>query len=184
MAKVTDTRGGIATKEGLGTIANRLVRLRKEAGLSQAQMAEKLGISQPVVSDYERGASRLHGELILKVAEILNVSADELLGKETNKPKARPTGKVQRSSRKSPISRAASKTKSSSSSQLSSASSSKPKSEKKRFLMGKRGYILSTSFTSPPPHVSPMTAPNVMCTYLPRPLLLSLIGTYKVTAFG
>jgi len=33
--------------------------------------------------------------LILKVAEILNVSADELLGKETNKPKARPTGKVQ-----------------------------------------------------------------------------------------
>lgn len=58
-------------------------------------MAERLGISQPVVSDYERGAIRLHGELILKVAEILNVSADELLGKETNKPKARPTGKVQ-----------------------------------------------------------------------------------------
>ena len=95
MAKVTDTRRGIATKEGLETIAQRLVRLRKEAGLSQAQMAEKLGLSQPVVSDYERGASRLHGELILKVAEILNVSADELLGKETNKPKARPTGKVQ-----------------------------------------------------------------------------------------
>lgn len=58
-------------------------------------MAEKLGLSQPVVSDYERGASRLHGELILKVAEILNVSPDELLGKETNKPKARPSGKVQ-----------------------------------------------------------------------------------------
>jgi transcriptional regulator with XRE-family HTH domain len=95
MAKVTDTRRGLATKEGLETIAQRLVRLRKEAGLSQAQMAEKLGLSQPVVSDYERGASRLHGELILKVAEILNVSADELLGKETNKPKARPTGKVQ-----------------------------------------------------------------------------------------
>lgn len=95
MAKVTDTRRGIATKEGLETIAQRLVRLRKEAGLSQAQMAEKLGLSQPVVSDYERGASRLHGELILKVAEILNVSADELLGKETNKPKARPSGKVQ-----------------------------------------------------------------------------------------
>lgn len=95
MAKVTDNRRGVATKEGLGTIANRLVRLRKEAGLSQAQMAEKLGISQTVVSDYERGALRLHGELILKLAEILGVSADELLGRETNKPKARPTGKVQ-----------------------------------------------------------------------------------------
>lgn len=95
MAKVKDNRRGIATKEGLGTIAQRLVRLRKEAGLSQAQVAEKLGISQPVVSDYERGAARLHGELILKAAEILNVSADELLGRETSKPKARATGKVQ-----------------------------------------------------------------------------------------
>ena len=88
-------RRGIATKEGLETIAQRLVRLRKEAGLSQAQMAERLGISQPVVSDYERRAIRLHGELILKVAEILNVTADELLGRETKKPKARPSGKVQ-----------------------------------------------------------------------------------------
>lgn len=95
MAKVKDNRRGIATKEGLGTIAQRLVRLRKEAGLSQAQMAEKLGISQTVVSDYERGALRLHGELILKLSEILSVSADELLGRETNKPKARPSGKVQ-----------------------------------------------------------------------------------------
>lgn len=58
-------------------------------------MAERLGISQPVVSDYERGAIRLHGELILKVAEIMNVTADELLGCETKKPKARPSGKVQ-----------------------------------------------------------------------------------------
>jgi len=37
-------------------------------------------VSQPVVSDYERGGLRLHGELILRVAEILDVSANELLG--------------------------------------------------------------------------------------------------------
>lgn len=96
MAKVTDNRRGVATKEGLETIAQRLVRLRKQAGLSQMQMAEKLGISQPVVSDYERGASRLHGELILKVAEILNVTADELLGKESLPKQPRATGKVQK----------------------------------------------------------------------------------------
>jgi transcriptional regulator with XRE-family HTH domain len=50
-------------------------------------MVEKLGVSQPVVSDYERGVSHLHCELILKVADILGVSADELLGRETAKPK-------------------------------------------------------------------------------------------------
>lgn len=71
---------GVATAEGLETIAQRLVRLRKERGLIQTQMAKRLGVSQPVVSDYERGGLRLHGELILKVAEILDVSANELLG--------------------------------------------------------------------------------------------------------
>jgi transcriptional regulator with XRE-family HTH domain len=76
-------RRGVATAQGLDTIAQRLVRLRKQRGLTQAQMAERLGVSQPVVSDYERGSLRLHGELILKVAEILDVSADELLGSET-----------------------------------------------------------------------------------------------------
>ena len=47
------------------------------------QMAKRLGVSQPVVSDYERGGLRLHGELILKVAEILDLSANELLGLDT-----------------------------------------------------------------------------------------------------
>ena len=95
-------------------------------------MAEKLGVAQTVVSDYERGALRLHGELILKLAEILSVSADELLGRETNKPKARPSGKASRSLKKSPICRVVSRIKWSSSSRPSSANS-KPKSKKTAF---------------------------------------------------
>ena len=83
MAKRAIKKRGVATVEGLETIAQRLVRLRKERGLTQAQMAKRLGVSQPVVSDYERGGLRLHGELILKVAEILDVSANELLGLDT-----------------------------------------------------------------------------------------------------
>jgi len=90
VGKVSVNKRGVATKEGLETIAQRLVRLRKERGITQAQMATMLGISQPVVSDYERGALRLHGELILKVAEILNVSADELLGREEPSPRKKP----------------------------------------------------------------------------------------------
>jgi len=71
---------GMATKEGFETIAQRLVRLRREKGITQVEMAQLLGVSQSVVSDYERGGLRLHGELIAKVAEILGVSADEILG--------------------------------------------------------------------------------------------------------
>jgi transcriptional regulator with XRE-family HTH domain len=39
-----------------------------------------LGITQPHVSGYERGTLRLHGDLIVKLTQILGVSADELLG--------------------------------------------------------------------------------------------------------
>jgi transcriptional regulator with XRE-family HTH domain len=67
-------------QEAPETIARRLQRLRREKGVTQAELAELLGVSQPIVSDYERGELRLHGELIVKLAEILNCSADELLG--------------------------------------------------------------------------------------------------------
>jgi hypothetical protein len=90
-------------------------------------MAERLGVSQPVVSDYERGALRLHG---LKVAEILRVSADDLLGRETNKPKARPAGKVQQLFEGVFNLLGRQQDKWSSSSPPSSASNSKPKSKK------------------------------------------------------
>jgi len=62
------------------TPGERLARLRRERGLTQQELAELLGVSQPVVSDYERGELRLHGELILQLAEILDASADEILG--------------------------------------------------------------------------------------------------------
>jgi transcriptional regulator with XRE-family HTH domain len=58
----------------------RVAQLRRECGLTQQEMAKRLGVSQPVVSDYKCGALRLHGELIAKLAEILAVSADEILG--------------------------------------------------------------------------------------------------------
>jgi transcriptional regulator with XRE-family HTH domain len=74
-------RRGLATREGMETIAQRVMRLRKERGISQGEVAERLGLSQANVSDYERGVLRLHGELIIKLAEILDVSTDELLGR-------------------------------------------------------------------------------------------------------
>jgi transcriptional regulator with XRE-family HTH domain len=62
------------------TIAQRLARIRRERGMTQVEMAQRLGVAQPVVSDYERGELRLHGELIVKLSGILGVSSEELLG--------------------------------------------------------------------------------------------------------
>ncbi len=61
-------------------IGTRLAKLRKEKGITQVELSERLGVSQPMASDYERGKLRLHGELIIQLCEILGVSADEILG--------------------------------------------------------------------------------------------------------
>jgi transcriptional regulator with XRE-family HTH domain len=64
------------------SLGHRLARLRKERGITQAELAERLKISQTTVSDYERGRLRMHGDVILALARLLNISADDLLGLE------------------------------------------------------------------------------------------------------
>lgn len=61
-------------------IGARLAQLRKEKGITQGELAKLLKISQPMVSDYERGELRLHGELIIELTNILGCTADDLLG--------------------------------------------------------------------------------------------------------
>jgi len=84
-----------ASSQAAAEIGARLAALRKERGITQKEFAERLGVSQPMVSDYERGELRLHGELILQITQILDVSADELLGR-TQDAKVTDPGKNRR----------------------------------------------------------------------------------------
>lgn len=67
----------LATDE---TFGQRLARLRKERGLTQTELAEKIGIIQVLIADYERDKLRLNAEMICRLAKALGVSADILLG--------------------------------------------------------------------------------------------------------
>jgi transcriptional regulator with XRE-family HTH domain len=62
------------------TIGQRIARFRKMRGFTQKQLAEKIGIVQNLVSDYENGKLRLYDEMLAHFASALKVSADELLG--------------------------------------------------------------------------------------------------------
>jgi len=62
------------------TIAKRLGEIRRRQGKTQIEIAEKLGITQSLVSEYERGRLRLHAGLVAAFAKTLRVSADEILG--------------------------------------------------------------------------------------------------------
>ncbi len=73
-------RRGLATDEGARRIGEHIARLRKERGITQVEMAERLGLSQSIVSKYESGELRLHAELIVRLAELFRTSTDEVLG--------------------------------------------------------------------------------------------------------
>jgi transcriptional regulator with XRE-family HTH domain len=72
----------------------RLARLRKERGFTQSELAQKIGLTQTLVSDYERGKLRLNAEMLTRFALALEVTSDEILGidrkdKARAKPQAR-----------------------------------------------------------------------------------------------
>lgn len=63
----------------------RLKELRKEAGLTQKQIAEKFGIKQPNYQQWESGKRKPGEETLKKFADFFNVSIDYLLGKTHNR---------------------------------------------------------------------------------------------------
>ena len=65
--------------------AERLKTLRKQVKLTQAQIAEKLDISQQAYASWERGVKKPTQENLVKIAQVLNVSVDYLVGNSEEK---------------------------------------------------------------------------------------------------
>ena len=65
--------------------SERLKKLRKQTQLTQVDVAEKLGISQPAYASWERGVKKPTQENLVKIAQILNVSVDYLVGNSDNR---------------------------------------------------------------------------------------------------
>ncbi len=66
--------------ENLTDFGKRLVKLRKAAGYTQTELAGELGVSQRMISYYEGHSEFPPSSLLPKLAELLGVSTDELLG--------------------------------------------------------------------------------------------------------
>lgn len=60
-------------------------RIRKERGLRQKDVAEKLGIATHSYTRYECGVRRPNIDTLLKIADILGVKASELLDETDDK---------------------------------------------------------------------------------------------------
>ena len=69
-----ETTGGVTMNFG-----DKLKELRKEKGLSQKDLAEKLNVTQRTISYYENSTTApSNAEIVTKIADALNVRLDEL----------------------------------------------------------------------------------------------------------
>ena len=72
--------------------ANRLYELRKKQGLSQEELAEKLGVSRQAVSKWERSEASPDTDNLIALAKIYGLSLDELIyGEKEGKQKENQT---------------------------------------------------------------------------------------------
>ena len=62
------------------TFSIRIKELRKENGLTQKQLADKLQTTNSAVCDWERGRTQPDLETLAKIASLFSVSSDYLLG--------------------------------------------------------------------------------------------------------
>jgi transcriptional regulator with XRE-family HTH domain len=73
------------------TFGQRLARLRKEAGFTQQELADEIGISRRMLAYYEVQTQHPPASLLPRLSKVLNVSLDALLGVEASVRKGRPT---------------------------------------------------------------------------------------------
>ena len=66
-------------------IGKRLAQLRNARSITQTDLAKKVGLAQNIVSDFERGRTRLNADALILFAKALNVTADQILGLDSRR---------------------------------------------------------------------------------------------------
>ncbi len=86
--------------DALTDFGKRLAKLRKDAGYTQTELATELGVTQRMISYYEGHTEYPPSAILPNLANLLGVTADELLGikplKKTKKPDTRLQRRMQK----------------------------------------------------------------------------------------
>ena len=64
------------------TLEEQIKHYRKQAGLSQEKMAEKIGVSRQAITKWENGAGTPDIANLMAIADLFQISVDELLSNE------------------------------------------------------------------------------------------------------
>lgn len=63
-------------------IGNKLFLVRRKLGMTQAEVAEKAGISDRTYADIERGTVNMRVETLLRICNVLRITPNEILMEE------------------------------------------------------------------------------------------------------
>lgn len=58
----------------------RIIELREKKGLSQAELAEQIGVTRQAVNAYEKGTRQPSPVVIVNIAKVLECTTDYILG--------------------------------------------------------------------------------------------------------
>lgn len=83
-------------KEFFAQLGARIARLRKATDITQVQLAEFLDVSQQTVNAYEMGHRRMAISALPRLAKLLGVSIEELIGEKVPPAKRGPTPLLQK----------------------------------------------------------------------------------------
>ena len=77
-------------------LGERLSTLRRERELTQAQLAEALGVTQQRIQSFEKGNRRMPVSVLPDLVEVLDASYEDLLGSRGARTKRGPPSKLER----------------------------------------------------------------------------------------
>lgn len=63
-------------------VGNKLLTARKNLGLTQAQVAEKAGLSDRTYADIERGKANMRAETLLQICKALKITPNDIFTEE------------------------------------------------------------------------------------------------------
>lgn len=70
------------------TIASNIRQARLDASMTQAEAADKLGITAQAISNFERGVNGIENTLLLRMCEIYHTNMSRILGEEEEQKNA------------------------------------------------------------------------------------------------
>lgn len=74
------------TKEREESLGERIRRFRVAKGLTQTELGKSIGASQRVIAYYEGKGVSPPPELVVKIADVLDISIDALFGRKKGEP--------------------------------------------------------------------------------------------------